>query len=73
MNKERYLADMVKRIDHQNLCNLDFSWASVKHVSEKDIETTNASRPSDLVSSKYLSFFMCASVLSIKFVLSCEL
>jgi hypothetical protein len=25
------------------------------------------------VSSKYLSFFMCASVLSIKFVLSCEL
>jgi hypothetical protein len=49
MNKERYLEDMVKRTDHQNVCNLDFSWASVKHVSEKDIETTNASKPSDLV------------------------
>lgn len=49
MNKERYLEDMVKRTNHQNVCNLDFSWASVKHVSEKDIETTKASKPSDLV------------------------
>lgn len=49
MNKERYLEDMVKRTDHQNVCNLDFSWAPVKHVSEKDIQTTKAAKPSDLV------------------------
>lgn len=49
MNKERYLEDMVKRTGHQNVCNLDFCWASVKHVSEKDIDTTKASKPSDLV------------------------